>query len=133
VGYKFAGQWGRADEWALDPQNSQDAMELDRYRVYEERSAVPVGRDVSRIDQDDDGESEFRLRREDLYRRYNVNGMLKYRFGNDTALSLRGGYASRTSPLQSPIGTLQASTFAPSGTTTASSAWRPAPCPPRWA
>ncbi len=111
VGYKFTGQWGRADEWALDPQNSQDAMELDRYRVYEERSAVPAGRDVSRIDQDDDGEPEFRLRRENLYRRYNVNGMLKYRFGNDTALSLRGGYASLTSPLQSPIGTLQASTF----------------------
>lgn len=111
VGYKFTGQWGRADEWALDPNNRQDAAELSRYRVYEERSAVPAGRDASRIDRDDDGDPEFRLRREDLYRRYNVNGMLKYRFGNDTALSLRGGYASLTSPLQSPIGTLQASNF----------------------
>jgi iron complex outermembrane receptor protein len=111
VAYKFTGQWGRADEWALDPDNRRDAAELSRYRVYEERSVVPAGRDVSRIDRDDDGDPEFRLRREDLYRRYNVNGMLKYRFGTDTALSLRGGYASLTSPLQSPIGTLQASNF----------------------
>jgi hypothetical protein len=53
----------------------------------------------------------FRLRREDLYRRSNVNGLLTYRFDHDTALDLRGGYASLTSPLQSPIGTLQPSAF----------------------
>ncbi|MFB6272290.1 MAG: TonB-dependent receptor domain-containing protein [Salinibacter sp.] len=112
VGYKFTGQWGRADEWALDPQNSQDAAELRQYQVYDERSAVPTGRNFSRIDRDNDGGPEFRLRREDLYRSYNVNGLLKYRFGRETSLSLRGGYASLTSPLQSPIGTLQASSFA---------------------
>ncbi len=111
-GYKFTGQWGRADEWALDPSNPKDAEELDRYRVYESRDAVPAGRKVSGIDRDGDGTPEaFRLRREDLYRRYNVNGLLKYRFGNDTSLGLRGGYATLTSPLQSPIGTLQATIF----------------------
>lgn len=111
VGYTFTGQWGRADEWPLDPGNPQDANELSRYRVYDTRDAVPAGRNVSEIDRDGDGEPEFRLRREDLYRRYNVNGLLTYRFDHDTALNLRGGYASLTSPLQSPIGTLQASNF----------------------
>ncbi|MFB6279678.1 MAG: TonB-dependent receptor [Salinibacter sp.] len=112
VGYKFTGQWGRADEWPLDSGAPQDAGELARYRVYGTRDAVPTGRDVSRIDREGDGNPEFRLRREDLYRRYNVNGLLTYRFDHDTTLDLRGGYASLTSPLQSPIGTLQASNFA---------------------
>jgi iron complex outermembrane receptor protein len=111
VGYKFTGQWSRADEWPLDPSNAQDAAEIARYRVYETRDAVPAGREVSEIDRDADGEAAVRLRREDLYRRYNVNGLLTYRFDHDTALDLRGGYASLTSPLQSPIGTLQASEF----------------------
>lgn len=111
VGYKFTGQWGRADEWPLDPGDPQDANELARYRVYDTRDAVPAGRSVSEIDRDGDGAPEFRLRREDLYRRYNVNGLLTYRFDHDTALDLRGGYALLTSPLQSPIGTLQASNF----------------------
>ena len=110
VGYKFTGQWGRADEWGLDPDNARDAAELGRYRVYEDpESPALEGRNFVVRDVDEDGSAEAQLRREDLYRRYNVNGLLTYRVDRATALSLRGGYASLTSPLQSPIGTLQAS------------------------
>ncbi|WP_251965176.1 TonB-dependent receptor [Salinibacter ruber] len=110
VGYKFTGQWGRADEWGLDPDNARDAAELGRYRVYEDpESPALEGRNFVVRDVDGDGSAEAQLRREDRYRRYNVNGLLTYRFDRTTSLSLRGGYASLTSPLQSPIGTLQAS------------------------
>ena len=112
VGYKFTGQWGRADEWGLDPDNAQDAAELARYRVYDDpESAALAGRNFAIRDVDGDGDPDAQLRREDLYRRYNVNGMLTYRFDRTTSLLVRGGYASLTSPLQSPIGTLQASTL----------------------
>jgi iron complex outermembrane receptor protein len=110
VGYKFTGQWGRADEWGLDPENARDVAELGRYRVYEDpESPALEGRNFVVRDVDGDGSAEAQLRREDRYRRYNVNGLLRYRFDRTTSLSLRGGYASLTSPLQSPIGTLQAS------------------------
>ena len=110
VGYKFTGQWGRADEWGLDPDNPENAAELGRYRVYEDpESAALEGRSFVVRDVDGDGSAEAQLRREDRYRRYNVNGLLTYRVDRTASLSLRGGYASLTSPLQSPIGTLQAS------------------------
>ncbi|MFB6098843.1 MAG: TonB-dependent receptor [Salinibacter sp.] len=113
VGYKFTGQWGRADEWSLNPNHPMDAAELRDYRVYDDpESPALAGRNFVVRDVDGDGDQDARLRREDLYRRYNVNGLLKYRFNNETSLSLRGGYASLTSPLQSPIGTLQATNFA---------------------
>lgn len=115
VGYKFTGQWGRADEWDLDPDNPKDAAELSRYRVYDDPNAnALVGRTFVTRDVDGDGDPDAQLRRENLYRRYNVNGLLKYRINDETSLALRGGFASLKSPLQSPIGTLQASSLASS-------------------
>ncbi len=99
VGYKVTGQVGRADEWGLDPQDPQDAAEISRYRQYESNEAIPSGRETV------DG----RLRREDLFWKYQANGLLTYRLGAGSSLSLRGGYSSLTSPLQSSIGTVQAS------------------------
>ena len=52
------------------------------------------------------------LRREEDFRKYQANGLLRYRLGRETNLSLRGGYASLTSPLQTSIGMLQADGFA---------------------
>ena len=98
VGYKVAGQAARADEWGLDPQNPQDAAEIDRYRRYGPDETSPAGREtVNR-----------RLRREDLFWKYQANGLLTYRLGAASSLSLRGGYSSLTSPLQTSIGTVQA-------------------------
>ncbi len=98
VGYKFTGQFSRADEWTLDPDDRRDAAELDRYYTYGPGEDIPAGRPTS----------SRQLRRNDLYRTFNTNGQLTYRFPDDTRLSLRGGFASLTSPLQTGIGTLQA-------------------------
>lgn len=113
VGYKLTGQWGRADEWPLDVSTPEGAAEGTRYRVYDDPNASELSeRNFVVRDVDGDGDPDAQLVREDLYRRYNANGLLTYRFGDETSLSLRGGYASLKSPLQSPIGTLQASDFA---------------------
>ncbi|MEF8940795.1 MAG: TonB-dependent receptor [Salinivenus sp.] len=98
VGYKFTGQFSRADEWTLDPHDAPDAAEIARYRPYEPDETIPEGRPTA----------DRRLRRDDLYRTFNTNGRLTYRFDDGTRLSLRGGFASLTSPLQTGIGTIQA-------------------------
>ena len=98
VGYKFTGQFSRADEWTLDPDDAADAAEIARYRSYEPDETIPEGRPTT----------DRRLRRDDLYRTFNTNGRLTYRFDDGTRLSLRGGFASLTSPLQTGIGTIQA-------------------------
>jgi iron complex outermembrane receptor protein len=98
VGYKVTGQAARADEWGLNPQNPQDAAEIDRYRQYRPDETIPAGREtVNR-----------QLRREDRFWKYQANGLLTYRLGTAASLSLRGGYSSLTSPLQTSIGTVQA-------------------------
>lgn len=113
VGYKFTGQWGRADEWPLDPQNPDDAEERARYRVYDDPNTEALGGRAFVVrDVDADGDPDAKLVREDRYRRYNANGLLKYRFDDETSLSVRGGFATLTSPLQSMIGTIQASNIA---------------------
>lgn len=98
VAYKFTGQFSRADEWTLDPDDAPDAAEIARYRSYEPDETIPEGRPTT----------DRRLRRDDLYRTFNTNGRLTYRFDDGTRLSLRGGFASLTSPLQTGIGTIQA-------------------------
>jgi iron complex outermembrane receptor protein len=111
LGYKITGQFARADEWALDPDNPQDAEEIGRYRIYDSQDAIPDGRNAVEGDFDDDGDQEFQLRREEEYRKLNVNGLLQYRAGDATTLSLNGGYSELKGVVQSNIGTLQADGF----------------------
>ena len=111
LGYKVTGQFARADEWELDPSNPKDATEIGRYRIYQNQSDIPEGRTFASGDFDEDGEDEFRLRREDLYRKFNVNGLLQYRISPQTTLSVNGGYAQLKGVVQSGIGTLQADGF----------------------
>jgi iron complex outermembrane receptor protein len=111
-GYKVTGQFARADEWALNPASAEDARELDRYRVYPSQEAVPSGRSAVAVDLDGDGANDgFQLRREDVYSKFNVNGLLQYQVGDATTLSLNGGYAELTGTVQSGIGTLQGDGF----------------------
>jgi len=97
VGYKITGQFSRADEWELDPDSRQDAAEIARYRTFAPSDPLPADRTV--VDR--------QLRRQDEYRRYNVNGLLDYRLDRDLSVALRGGYTSLTSTLQTGIGTVQ--------------------------
>jgi len=98
VGYKVTGQFGRANDWKLDPQNPRDAAELSRYYEYGPNEIIPDGRRT--VDR--------QLRRDPDFRKYHANGLLTYRLGSETRLSLRGGYGVLTSPLQTGIGTIQA-------------------------
>lgn len=111
LGWKVTGQYARADEWELDPSDPPDRREIDRYRIYQRRDQVPGGRNVEADDVDGDGEEEFRLRREDLYQKFNVNGLLQYKSGDATTISLNGGYSELKGVVQSGIGTLQADGF----------------------
>jgi iron complex outermembrane receptor protein len=64
------------------------------------------------VDRDGDGQTDgFRLRRDLDYQKFNVNGQAQYRFGGASTLTLAGGTAQLTSPVQSGIGTLQADGF----------------------
>ena len=110
-GYKITGQFARADEWSLDPNNPQDADEIADYRVYEQQSEIPDGRNAAAGDFDDDGNQEFQLRREEEYQKLNVNGLLQYRSEGGTTVSLNGGYSEVKGVVQSGIGTLQADGF----------------------
>jgi len=111
LGWKITGQYARADEWGLDPTDARDAREIGRYRDYDRQDQVPGSRNVAEVDVDDNGETEFQLRREDLYQKFNVNGLLQYKPDDATTVSLNGGYAELTGVVQSGIGTLQADGF----------------------
>ena len=110
-GWKITGQYARANEWALDPSDEPDSLEISRYRVYDQQDQVPDGRNFAEDDFDGDGNNEFQLRREDLYQKFNVNGLLQYKLGDETTISLNGGYAELKGVVQSGIGTLQADGF----------------------
>ncbi len=111
LGWKITGQYAQADEWELDPGDRPDSLEIARYRVYQGRDQVPDGRTVAAGDFDEDEAREFQLRREDDYQKLNVNGLLQYRSGDATTISLNGGYSELKSVVQSGIGTLQADGF----------------------
>jgi len=112
VGYKVTAQVSRANEWELNPDNPQDAAEISRYRIYEDPNDPALeDRNFERGDFDGDGDEEAQLRREDLYFKYNVNGMLKYRLGDETSVTLNGGYSSLKSTFQSGVGTIQTNGF----------------------
>ena len=111
LGWKVTGQFARANEWELNPSDTPDLKEIQRYREYQSRDQIPDGRNVEQGDFDDDGNTTFRLRREDIYQKFNVNGLLQYRPTNATTISLNGGYSELKGVVQSGIGTLQADGF----------------------
>jgi len=112
LGYKVTAQFSRADEWSLNPNNPKDAAEINRYRVYQNPDTSALNdRTFARGDFDGDGDEEAQLRRDDLYFKYNVNGVLKYRFDGETSVTLNGGYSSLKSAFQSGVGTIQTNGF----------------------
>lgn len=89
IGYKITGMYGRADEWELDPENDEDAIQIAQDRLTEGTESV----------------------RDDEFEKFNVNGTLEYRFGPSRALIVTGGHSEFTSSVLSGIGTLQAVGF----------------------
>jgi iron complex outermembrane receptor protein len=127
-GYKVTGQFARANDWQLDINDTPDAREIDQYRVYADVANPSTGevntdadafsefditnRQFEVGDFDGDGvEDDIRLRREELYQKLNLNGLLQYQAGDQTTISVNGGYSRLTGVVQSGIGTLQAKGF----------------------
>lgn len=89
VGYKITGMYGQANEWELDPENAEDAIQIQQDRL------TPGTQSVRDTD----------------YEKLNVNGTLEYRFGPNRALIVNAGHSEFTSSVLSGIGTLQANGF----------------------
>ncbi len=89
IGYKITGMYGRANDWELDPENAEDAIQITQDRLTEGTASV----------------------RDNEYDKFNVNGTLEYRFGPNRALIANGGYSEFSASVLSGIGTLQAVGF----------------------
>ena len=91
VGYKVTGQYARADDWKLNPNDPLDAAQLSA-----DASTFPDGSPITRNYD---------------YEKYNLNGLLQFRLNDNTTLSANGGFSSITAVILSGIGTLQADGF----------------------
>jgi iron complex outermembrane receptor protein len=83
LGYKITGMLGQADDWAMDPHDPIDAVQL-------QGDVVPRNPD---------------------YNKSNVNGTLEYRFSDRGSVIASGGYSNLDATVLSGIGTLQAENF----------------------
>ena len=84
-GYKVVAQYAQAEDWRLDPSDVTDAEQIRLYHQQQQR--------------------EY-----DTWK-YNLNGMLEYRFAPQTTLTVNAGHSSAQSVFLSGIGTLQADGF----------------------
>ncbi len=82
LGYKITGTFSQADDWALDPNDPDDARQI----------------------------SSDGVRNTD-YEKKNLNGALEYRFSDTGSLSANAGYANLVSTILSGVGTVQADDY----------------------
>jgi iron complex outermembrane receptor protein len=83
-GYKITGQYAKADDWQLNPNDPLDAQQL---------------------------ASDRGIKRKYDYLKYNFNGNLEYRLSDRTSLTASGGISSLDATVLSGIGTVQADGF----------------------
>ncbi len=86
LGYKFVGNFTRAEEWHFDPDDRLDSLQLASFRP----TVLPLDYDNWK---------------------YNLNGTLAYRLSPGATLTANGGYSSSKSIFLSGIGTLQSRGF----------------------
>lgn len=103
VGYKITAAYTRAEDFALDPDNSLDSTQLAADFTYANPSAAP---DFQNVDP-----ATGKLLRDNDYQKINVNGLVQYRLRPGVTLSLNGGYSSFSGTVLSGIGTLQGKDF----------------------
>lgn len=85
LGYKLTAKFAQAQDWELDPNNPEDAMQL-------------------ALDDDD-------LERSYDYQKFNINGMATYKFNDTVSLTANLGTSGLDAVVLSGIGTLQADGF----------------------
>ena len=91
-GYKITGQYAQADDFELNANDPLDAAQLAG-----DATNPATGEPLNPRNYD--------------YQKFNVNGMLKYRFNGKTALSFNGGFSALDASVLSGIGTVQADNF----------------------
>ncbi len=84
-GYKITGKYSQANDWEFDPSNPEDATQL--------------GLDAAGLERNYD------------FQKFNVNGVLSYKFNDRVSLTANAGTASLDAVVLSGIGTLQADGF----------------------
>lgn len=85
LGYKLTGQYAKADDWALNPYDPFDQVQLSSDAANKPRNYD--------------------------YEKYNFNGMLQYRLSDRTSLTANGGISALDATVLSGIGTVQAIDF----------------------
>ncbi len=103
IGFKLTGTFSRADDWAFDPRNTLDSLQLDADKKFLS-SETPAS--VQTIDA-----TTRRLQRDYDYMKFGLNGLVQYRVNPNTLVSVNGGYASFDGIVLSGIGTLQGKGF----------------------
>ncbi|MFK7846725.1 MAG: TonB-dependent receptor, partial [Rhodothermales bacterium] len=84
-GYKITGKYSQAEDWELDPNNTEDAVQLNR--------------DAQGFERNYD------------FQKFNINGMAQYKISDNVSLTANAGTASLDAVVLSGIGTLQADGF----------------------
>ncbi|RMF69207.1 MAG: TonB-dependent receptor, partial [Calditrichaeota bacterium] len=92
VGYKITGQFTRADDFELNPNDPLDAQQLAN-----DAKDPNTGQPLNPRNYD--------------YKKFNINGELEYRFSDKTTLSINGGFSSLDAIVLTGIGTVQADNF----------------------
>ncbi len=100
-GYKIVGTYSRVNDWQLDPSNRFDSLELSRYLNFNLR---PTASQAERL-------QEAQNQRVYDTWRYNLLGMAKYKFNEETSLALTTSWSAATFPILSNTGTNQADNF----------------------
>lgn len=102
-GYKVTGSYGQAEDWALNPSNTLDSLELADDFVYDLGSQDPP--------ENQDVDAAGKLQRNYDYKKLNLNGQLEYRVNDRTKVIFNGGHSRYDAVVLSGIGTLQADDF----------------------
>ena len=100
-GYKVVATYSRVSDWQLDPTNRFDSLELSRYLGFNSR---PTASQADRL-QDAQNQRVY-----DTWK-YNLLGMAKYKFTEETSLALTTSWSAATFPILSNTGTNQADNF----------------------
>jgi outer membrane receptor for ferrienterochelin and colicins len=103
IGYKVTANYARADDWHFDWSNRLDSLELDKDFKYLDPSQAPTWQNLD--------PATGRLLRNYDYEKFNVNGLVEYRFDDRTRLTINGGHSGLTGIVLSGIGTLQGHGF----------------------
>jgi outer membrane receptor for ferrienterochelin and colicins len=100
-GYKIVASGSRVNDWQLDPTNRFDSLELSRYLGFSNR---PTASQAERL-QDAQNQRVY-----DTWK-YNLLGMAKYKFTEETSIALTTSWSAATFPILSNTGTNQADNF----------------------